>query len=110
MLDAQKQNKLIKQDCAQRFKLLDELQAVNKKNAILKEQLANGVASVTSMANVADAANYSLHRIEPEKQLTGTNPLAFSPWKWAVNNKFCVDSVIFLTKENKISYAFHQLD
>ena len=28
----------------------------------------------------------------------------------AVNNKFCVDSVIFPTEKDKISYAFHQLD
>ena len=68
------------------------------------------MASVASMANMADAANYKPYRIRPKKQLTGTNPLAFLPWKWAVNNKFCVDAVIFLTKEDKISYAFHQLD
>ena len=88
---------------------MDELQEVNKENAILRKQLANGVAS---MANVASnpVSNYRPRGIGPKKQLTGTDPLAFALWKWAVNNKFCVDSVILPTEEDKISYAFHQLD
>ena len=95
---------------AQRLKLLDELRAVNKENASLRKQLANG--SVASMANVASdlVANYKPCGIGPKKQFTGTNPSAFLPWKWAVNNKFCVDIAIFPTEEDKISYAFHQLD
>ena len=105
MLGAQEQDKLIKKERAQRFELLDELQEVNKENASLRKQLA-------SVANVASdpRSNYRPRGIGPKKQLTGTNPLAFSPWKWAVNNKFCVDAVILPTKEDKISYAFHQLD
>ena len=110
MLGAKEQDKLIEGERAQRFKLLNELQAVNKENATLKKQLANGMASVVSVANMTDVANYRARGIGPKKQLTGTNFLAFSLWKWAVNNKFCVDVVIFPTKEDKISYAFHQLD
>ena len=112
MLGAQEQNKLIEGERAQRFKLLDELREVNKENAVLRKQLANGVASVASVANVASdpVSNYRPHGIGSKKQLTETNPLAFAPWKWVVNDKFCMDSVIFPTKKNKISYAFYQLD
>ena len=112
MLGAQEQDKLIKGERTQRFKLLDELREVNKENASLRKQLANsGVASVTNVANVTDpGANYRPRGIGPNKQLTGTDLSAFAPWKWAVNNKFCVDSVIFPIEEDKISYAFHQLD
>ena len=63
MLSAQKQNRLIERKCAQRFKLLDKLQEVNKENAILRKQLAKSVASVASMANVA---SYRLRGIEPK--------------------------------------------
>ena len=112
---SQEQEKLlIEGERVQRFELLDELREVNKENAILRKQLANGVASVASvanMANVADlGANYRPRGIGPKKQLTGTDLSAFAPWKWVVNNKFCIDSVIFPTEEDKISYAFHQLD
>ena len=95
---------------AQQLKLLDELRAVNKENSSLRKQLANG--GVASMANVTSdpVANYRPRGIGPKKQLTGTDPSAFSPWKWAVNDKFCVDAAIFPTEEDKISYAFHQLD
>ena len=112
MLGAQEQDKLIEGERAQRFELLDELREVNKENASLRKQLANsGVASVANVANVTDpGANYRPRGIGPKKQLTGTDPSAFTPWKWAVNDKFCVDSVIFPTEEDKISYAFHQLD
>ena len=75
-VNSQEQKKLIEKERAQRFKLLDELQKVNKKNAILKKQLANSVASVAN-----PGANYRLHRIRPKKQLTETNFLAFAPWK-----------------------------
>ena len=69
------------------------------------------VVNVANMAKVADpGANYRPRGIRPKKQLTGTDPSAFAPWKWAVNDKFCIDSVIFPTEEDKISYAFHQLD
>ena len=95
---------------AQRLKLLDELRAVNKENASLRKQLAND--SMASMAKVASnpVANYRPRGIGPKKQLTETDLSAFSPWKWAVNNKFRVDAAIFLTEEDKISYAFHLLD
>ena len=98
---------------AQRLKLLDELRAVNKENSNLQKQLANG--GVTSVANVASIAsdpmaNYRPRGIGPKKQLTGTDPSAFALWKWAVNDKFRVDAIIFPTEEDKISYAFHQLD
>ena len=110
MLGAQEQDKLIEGERAQRFELLDELQEVNKENAGLRKQLANG--GVASIANVTSdpVANYRLRGIGPKKQLTGTNPSAFLPWKWAVNDKFCVDAAIFPTEEDKISYAFYQLD
>ena len=74
-----------KQEHAQWLKLLDELQEVNKENAILKKQLANGVASVANVANMANVAdpeaNYRPRGIRPKKQLTGTDLLAFVPWK-----------------------------
>ena len=115
MLGAQEQDKLIDGERSQRFELLDELQEVNKENAILRKQLADGVASVASVASVANVANnpvsnYRPRGIGPKKQLIGTDPSAFAPWKWAVNDKFHVDSVIFPTEEDKISYAFYQLD
>ena len=112
MLGAQEQDKFIEGERTQRFKLLDELREVNKENASLKKQLANsGVASVANVANVTDPrANYRPHGIGPKKQLTGTDRSAFAPWKWAVNDKFRVDSVIFPTEKDKISYVFHQLD
>ena len=95
---------------AQRVELLDELRAANKEITLLRKQLAGG--SDASMANVASdpRSNYRPHGIGPKKQLIGTNPSAFSPWKWAVNHKFRVDAVIFPIEEDKISYAFHQLD
>ena len=68
---------------AQRLKLLDKLREVNKENAILRKQLANGVASVANMANMANVtnprANYRPRGIGPKKQLTGTDPSAFAP-------------------------------
>ena len=81
MLGAQEQDKLIERERAQRFELLDELQEVNKENASLRKQLANN--GVASTANVASdpVANYRPRGIGPKKQLTGTNPSAFSPWK-----------------------------
>ena len=83
MLGAQEQDKLIEGERAQHFELLDELREVNKENAILRKQLANGVASVASVANVASdpVSNYRPRGIGPKKQLTGTDPLAFVPWK-----------------------------
>ena len=76
MLGAQKQNKLIEGEHAQRFELLDELREVNKKNHILRKQLADSVASVASIAN--PRANYRPRRIGPKKQLTETDPLTFA--------------------------------
>ena len=76
MLGAQKQDKLIEKERAQRFKLLDELQEVNKKNSILRKQLAGG--SVASVA--ADpVASYRPCGIGPKNQLTGTDPTAYTP-------------------------------
>ena len=74
MLGAQKQSKLIERKRAQRFELLDELQKVNKENAALRKQLADGVASV--MAN--PVASYRPRSIGPKNQLTGTNPTAYA--------------------------------
>ena len=67
MLGAQEQDKLIEGERAQRFKLLDELREVNKENASLRKQLANG--GVASMANVASdpVANYRPRGIGPKK-------------------------------------------
>ena len=97
MLGAQKQDKLIERERAQRFKLLDKLQAVNNRNASLKKQLAGGnVASVT--ANLV--ANYRPCGIKPKNQLTGTDLTAHVPWKWAVNNKLCVDAVMYPEEKN----------
>ena len=64
MLGAQEQDKLIKKERAQRFELLDELQEVNKENASLRKQLADGVASVASVANLM--ANYRPRGIGPK--------------------------------------------
>ena len=105
--NSQKHEKLLEKACAQRIKLLDKLQAANKEITLLQKQLANGKASVASIANVA---NYRPCRIGPKKQLTGTNFSAFASWKCTVNNKFCVAAVIFLTEKNKISYAFYQFN
>ena len=65
----------------QQLRLLDELREVNKENAILIKQLANSVASVASMANVASdpMSNYRQRGIGLKKQLIETNLLAFAP-------------------------------
>ena len=76
---SQEHEKLLKKACAQRVKLLDELRTANKKITLLQKQLANGVASVASMANVANPkANYRPRGIGPKKQLAGTDFLAFA--------------------------------
>ena len=64
---SQRHEKLIEESHDQKVKLLDELQSINKKNANLRKQLANGIASIVSVANVADAANYRLCEIRPKK-------------------------------------------
>ena len=90
----------------QRLKLLDELRAVNKENAILKKQLAGGsVASVTA----DPVASYKPRGIGPKNQLTGTDLTAYALWKWVVNDKLRVDAVIYPKERDWISYAFHQL-
>ena len=79
---SQEQEKLIEEERTQRFKLLDELQAVNKKNASLRKQQANsGVASMANVTNMASdpVVNYRPRGIGPKKQLTETNPSAFAP-------------------------------
>ena len=91
---------------AQRLELLDELQAVNKENATLRKQLAGGsVASV--MADLV--ASYRPRGIGPKNQLTGTDPTAYAPWRWVVNDKLRVDAVMYPEERDWISYAFHQL-
>ena len=76
MLGAQEQDKLIEGDRAQRFKLLDELRAVNKDNASLRKQLAGGsVASVTANP----VASYRPHGTGPKNQLTDTDPTVYAP-------------------------------
>ena len=91
---------------AQRLELLDELRAVNKENGILRKQLAGGsVASVTA----DPVASYRPRGIGPKNQLTGTDPTAYAPWRWAVNDKLRVDAVIYPEERDRISYAFHQL-
>ena len=109
MLDAQEQDKLIEGERTQRFKLLDELREVNKENASLRKQLANG--GMASVANVASdpVANYRLRGIGPKNQLTGTDPTAYAPWRWAVNDKLRIDAVMYPEERDWISYAFHQL-
>ena len=93
---------------AQQLKLLDELRAVNKENSILRKQLAGGMAS--NVANVANpVASYRPRGIGPKNQLTGTDPTAYAPWKWAVNDKLRVDAVMYPEERDRISYAFHQL-
>ena len=78
MLGAQEQDKLIEGERAQRFELLDELQEVNKENAILRKQLAGGsVASVTA----DPVASYRPHGIGPKNQFTGTDSTAYAPWR-----------------------------
>ena len=104
-----KQEKLLEGERAQRFELLNELQEVNKENASLRNQLANG--GMASMANVASnpMANYRPQEIGSKNQLTRTDPTAYVPWRWAVNDKLRVDAVMYLEKKDWISYAFHQL-
>ena len=103
---SQEQKKLIEEERAQRFKLLDELRAVNKENASLRKQLAGGsVASVTA----DPVASYRPRGIGPKNQLTGTGPTAYAPWRWAVNDKLRVDAVMYPEERDRISYAFHQL-
>ena len=89
---SQKQEKLIEEERAKRFELLDKLQAANKENASLKKQLAGGsVASV--IAN--PVASYKPRGIGPKNQLISTDPTAYAPWKWAVNDKLRVDAVMY---------------
>ena len=68
---------------------------------------------MASMANVANTthpvASYRPRGIGPKNQLTGTDPTAYAPWKWAVNDKLRVDAVMYLEERDRISYAFHQL-
>ena len=93
---------------AQRVELLDELQTANKEITILKKQLAGGMAS--NVANVANSvASYKPRSIGSKNQLTGTDPTAYAPWKWAVNDKLRVDTVMYPDERDRISYAFHQL-
>ena len=103
------QKKLLEGEHTQRLKLLDELREVNKENASLRKQLANG--GMASVANVASdpVANYRLRGIGPKNQLTGTDPTAYAPWRWAVNDKLRVDAVMYPEERDWISYAFHQL-
>ena len=103
MLSAQKQDKLIEGERAQRFELLDELRAVNKKNASLRKQLAGG--SVASVA-ANPVASYRPRGIGPKNQLTGTDPTAYAPWRWAGNDKLRVDAVMY-PKERETGLAMH---
>ena len=66
---------------------------------------------MASMANVASnpMANYRPQEIGSKNQLTRTDPTAYVPWRWAVNDKLRVDAVMYLEKKDWISYAFHQL-
>ena len=68
---SQEQEKLI----AQCFELLDELQKVNKENASLRKQLANGVASMANIANIASdpVSTYRPRGIGPKSNSLGPN-------------------------------------
>ena len=64
----------------------------------------------SNVANVANpVASYRPRGIGPKNQLTGTDPTAYAPWRWAVNDKLRVDAVIYPEERDRISYAFHQL-
>ena len=58
-------------------------------------------------ANMAD--NYRPRGVGPKQQLTGTDTVAYAPWKWAVNDKLRIDAAIYPTEMDRISYAFSQL-
>ena len=64
-------------------------------------------SNVANMAN--PVANYRPGGIGPKSQLTSTDPTAYAPWRWVVNNKLRVNAVMYLEERNQISYAFHQL-
>ena len=71
-----------KQEHAQQFKLLNELQKVNKENLNLQKQLANGgMASMANVTNVTSnpVANYRPCGIRPKNQLTETDPTVYVP-------------------------------
>ena len=75
-----------------------------------REQLATGVAGVAGAAGTTNAAeNYRPRGIGPKQQLTGTDMTAYAPWKWAVDEKLRIDSVIYPTAMDQVSYAFSQL-
>lgn len=62
---------------------------------------------MVNMANVAD--NYRPRGIGPKQQLTGTDPTAYAPWKWAINEKLRIDAIIYPAEMDRVSYAFSQL-
>ena len=59
------------------------------------------MASVASMANVADpVVNYKPRGIGLKNQLTGTDPTGYAPWRWVVNNKLRVNTVMYLEERD----------
>ena len=55
--------------CTQQLKLFNELHSINKENSRLRKQLADGVASIASMANVA---NYRPREIGSKNNSSGS--------------------------------------
>ena len=106
----------LREERSRQFQLLAELDETTKQNIDLqarltearKQPVAGGMPHVASVASFA--MNYRPRGIGPKEQLTGTDPEAYAPWKWAVNDKLRVDAIMYPSEVDRINYAFNQLN
>ena len=72
-------------------------------------QVARTAARTAAKAFHVKLLNYRPRGFGPKTQLTGTDTTAYAPWKWAVQDKLRVNSIMYSTQKNCVAYAFSQL-
>ena len=108
-------SKKIQEQRDQQAKLQSNLDQAVQKSKYLKGQLARvqeqltqtpvrGMADLPAASTVAD--NYWPCGTGPKNQLTETDVAVYAPWKWAMSKKLRIDTVIYSSKMDQISYAF----
>ena len=70
---------------------------------------ARAAAKTAVEESHVESLNYQLRGFRPKTQLTGTDTTAYAPWKWAVQDKLRIDSIMYSTQKDRVAYAFSQL-